>query len=200
MSRPEQRYWDSNCFLAWIRGEAGRAGVCDEILRAAHKGECVIVTSTITLAEVVRPRRKGALELTEADDARIVAFFRSPFLKFVEFTSIMGQQARQLQWRHNLHVRDAIHVVSALFAKVAVIESYDSDLLRLDRASIPDCPEIRLPRGDAQASLLLGSEPVAHAAVSTTDAKRSDEKADATTVEPPQPPQQSLRSSTEPEA
>ena len=153
MSSPERRYWDSNCFVAWIKGEKGRVGPCEEIIQSAYRGDLLIVTSAITVAEVVRPKQKGTQEMTEAEDARIVTFFRSSFLRFVDFNQTMGQATRQLQWRYNLSVRDAIHVASAIAVGAPVIESYDSDLLGLDRSKIPGCPEIRQPKPRPQATI-----------------------------------------------
>lgn len=85
MSAPERRYWDSNCFIAWLKGEEGRADACNDVLATAYKGGIVIVTSAITLAEVVRPTQKGPRVVTEELDAKIHTFFtKSPFLHFVD--------------------------------------------------------------------------------------------------------------------
>lgn len=145
MSAPERRYWDSNVFLAWILNEKGRAEVCEAIVRMARKDECIIVTSAITLAEVVRPRQKGPLEITEEEDKRIVAFFSNPFIRFVDLSPSLAARSRVLQWRYNLHVRDAIHVVSAIAGKADVIETYDNDFKKVDRTAVPGCPTIREP-------------------------------------------------------
>src|SRR6266571_8442789 len=110
MKSPERRYWDSNGFLAWIKGEQGRVDVCEAIVRMARKEECLIITSALTLAEVVRPRQKGSIEITEAEDKRIVDFFANPFLRFVDLSPSLAAKSRVLQWRYNLGVRDAIHV------------------------------------------------------------------------------------------
>ena len=147
MSVEERRYWDSNVFLAWIKGEEGRVEVCEEIAQMAHREECTIVTSAITLAEVVRPRHKGKPEMTEEEDRQILAFFSNPFIRFVDLTPPLAAQSRQLQWRYGLGVRDAIHVVSAIAAKATVIESYDPDLRKVDPKAVPGCPDIREPTG-----------------------------------------------------
>ena len=161
MSAPDYRYWDSSCFLALIKGEPGRVDVCESIVQAAYRGDHVIVTSAITLAEVVRPGRKGPVQMTEGENAKIVGFFRSTFLRFVDFNPTMGQLTRELQWRHGLHVRDAIHAATAISAKVPVLETYDPDFLKLDRSSIPGCPEIRQPMAQIQKTIFEVTESTA---------------------------------------
>ena len=54
---PAKRYWDSSVFLAWIKGEQGRADTVDKIIVDAQNGLCTIYTSMVTLAEVTKPRR-----------------------------------------------------------------------------------------------------------------------------------------------
>jgi predicted nucleic acid-binding protein len=146
VTEPKRRYWDSCTFLAWIRGESGRVEVCEAIVKLAHQGECLIFTSAITLAEVVRPRQKGKIEMTEAEDKQIVAFFANPFIRFIDLSPALAGQSRVLQWRHGLLVRDAIHVVSAIAAKADVLETYDSDLLKVDMSQVAGCPIIRQPQ------------------------------------------------------
>ena len=145
-ANPKRRYWDSNVFLASIKNEPGRVEVCEAIVAMAHKEECVIVTSAITLAEVVRPRQKGTVEMTEAEDKQIVDFFANPFIRFVDLSPGLAAQSRQIQWRFGLQVRDAIHVVSAIAGGADVIETYDPDLRRVDPKQVPGYPEIREPK------------------------------------------------------
>jgi predicted nucleic acid-binding protein len=149
MSRVERRYWDSTVFLALIKKEPGRVQECEAILRSAAKGDCEIWPSAITLAEVVRPRHKGTVALTEAEESQIGAFFANPLIHFVDFNPAMGALSRSLQWRFGLHVRDAIHVACAIGAKVDVIESYDPDFLRLDPKQVTGCPPLQEPKAKA---------------------------------------------------
>lgn len=57
----ERRYWDSNCFLAWLQDEDGHADRCQDVLDLAERGGIEIVTSVFTLTEVLRLRPKDAL-------------------------------------------------------------------------------------------------------------------------------------------
>lgn len=146
MSHPERRYWDSTVFLALIKKEPGRVEECETILRMAERGECQLWTSAVTLAEVVRPRHKGSIALTEAEEEKIASFFANPIIHFVDFNPAMGALSRKLQWRFGLLVRDAIHVACALGARADVIESYDPDFRRVDPKQVSGRPEIREPK------------------------------------------------------
>jgi predicted nucleic acid-binding protein len=52
------RYWDSNCFLAWLQEEGDRVRGCGMVIDAAERGKVRIVTSALTLAEVLWLRGK----------------------------------------------------------------------------------------------------------------------------------------------
>jgi predicted nucleic acid-binding protein len=55
-----RRYWDSCNFISLIaEDEADRAEICQHILEDAEAGRLVIITSTLTIAEVIRMRWKA---------------------------------------------------------------------------------------------------------------------------------------------
>jgi predicted nucleic acid-binding protein len=140
----ERRYWDANVFLAYIKGERGRVEICEAIIQMARKDQCEIVTSTISLAEVVRTGHKGSVQITEANEKQIAGFFRNPWIVLVDFSPAQGELSRLLQWRAGLKVRDAIHAATAMSAKVDVFETYDPDFQKV-RKSFPQFPPIREP-------------------------------------------------------
>ena len=45
----EKRYWDSDCFLAWLNAETDKADKCKGVLQAAEKGKIEIVISAFTI-------------------------------------------------------------------------------------------------------------------------------------------------------
>ncbi|MGH7057385.1 MAG: hypothetical protein ACREFZ_05795 [Acetobacteraceae bacterium] len=49
----ERIYWDSDAFLGWLQAEASKAELCRGTLERARAGEVAIVSSTLTLAEVL---------------------------------------------------------------------------------------------------------------------------------------------------
>ena len=52
-------YWDTSCFISLLnKREADRAAVCRDVLSHAQLGAIEIWTSTLTIAEVIRPKIK----------------------------------------------------------------------------------------------------------------------------------------------
>jgi len=49
----ELYYWDSNAFPGYLNGEADKIPECEPVLKEAQKGHIQIVTSALTLAEVL---------------------------------------------------------------------------------------------------------------------------------------------------
>lgn len=121
------RYWDSCNFLSLIaEDEASRADVCQHILDDAinPQGGTVIITSALTLAEVIK--RKGHPQLTEEDEATIVNFFRHPDILIHDVTRFVAENARKLSRAHGLKPNDAIHLATALMANADVFETWNT--------------------------------------------------------------------------
>lgn len=127
----ERRYWDSACFLAVLGNEPGRVQVCEPILRAAAKRtvDVEIVTSAFTITEVLYP--KGGSPLPPALRATVARFFRHPGIILVNVDRDIAESAQEFFWDHKVRPKDAIHVASAVAAKVPVLETYDDKLLKL---------------------------------------------------------------------
>ena len=125
-------YWDSSAFLAWLLPEPDREDHCKEVLDAAESGELEIVTSAVTLTEVIKIG-KSAPRLKEADEEKIRLFFENPYILIFSTTRIVAELARQLIWKHpKLKPKDSIHLASAILAKIGEVHSYDRDHLSLD--------------------------------------------------------------------
>lgn len=77
----QRRYWDSSVFLAWLLPEPPRKKQCAEVLRAAERGEVQIVTSAITLTEVIK--LKGRPPLKAAQEDKIRRFFLNEYIAVV---------------------------------------------------------------------------------------------------------------------
>ena len=50
-------YWDADAFLGWLQEEPGKVELCKGTIQRAEAGEVLIVTSALTIAEVLW--RKG---------------------------------------------------------------------------------------------------------------------------------------------
>ena len=87
-----RRYWDACNFLAVINGEVGRAETCREIMREAATGNLEIVTSALTIAEVVRPKACGGIQ--KERDALVDSFLDQRYIIVIDVGRVTMQRAR----------------------------------------------------------------------------------------------------------
>ncbi len=145
-------YWDSDTFLGWLQNEAGKAEVCEGTIKRAEAGEVLIVTSALTITEVLWLR--GAPKVSR-DKAEILRrFFRRSFIRVRNVTRSVAESAQELVWDHNIRPKDALHVATALDAKASILETFDDGLIGKS-GSVGDPPLIvRKPVAPAQGKLL----------------------------------------------
>ncbi len=151
----ERRYWDSDCFLGWLQNETGKADKCAAVLALAEKGEVEIVTSTLTLAEVLMLRGREALPRNRG--STVAALFNRKNIETVDVTRRIAEAGRELVWEHGIHPKDAIHVATALAAGATVLNTFDRGLIaRSGKTGEPPLPieepevaepELSLPSG-----------------------------------------------------
>lgn len=98
MSLP-RRYWDSSAFLAWLLPETDREEDCRSVLRAAEDGELQLVTSALTLTEVIK--LKGSPELKRDYEARIANFFQNDYIILRNVDRFIALAAQRLVWDQN---------------------------------------------------------------------------------------------------
>jgi predicted nucleic acid-binding protein len=125
------RYWDSVTFLAWLLPEEHRKPDCRGVIRAAEKGDALIVTSALTLSEVIH--LKGHPPIAAEQEKKIQEFFDHSWITVRNLDRFIGQLARQLIWRHGVKPKDANHLATAMRWKVPLFETFDGELLALDR-------------------------------------------------------------------
>ena len=123
--------------MRWLLGilkeEPNKVEPCTQLLNEAKNGDFRIVTSAITLAEVVHLRDFN--RLTPEKEAKIKAFFEHDFIIIRNVDRRTAEKARELMWRYHdqkLRHQDAIHAATASLANVDVLNTYDPDLLNLD--------------------------------------------------------------------
>lgn len=130
MSLPK-RYWDSSCFLAWLLPEPSRGPACRGVIHAAERGELVIVTSAIALAEVVK--LKGQTRLRAEQEKKIKAFFENDYIIIRNADRFVCEAARDLMWQYpHLNPKDAVHLATAIRFHVESLDTFDSDLISLN--------------------------------------------------------------------
>ena len=105
---PDRIYWDSNAFLAWLQNETDREAACRDTLDAAQRGEFLIMTSALTLAEVLW--LKGAPKLTEDKADLLNRFFRRSSLRVVNLDRRIAQRAQRLVWESGIRPKDCYYL------------------------------------------------------------------------------------------
>lgn len=124
-------YWDSCAFLAYLQDENG-ADLCELVLDAADHGQLLIVTSALTIAEVLNLRGKVKIGADRRDD--VVKLFSQDYIHVRNITRRTGELARDLFWDHDIPAKDALHVAAALEARLPVMNTFDDTLLKRGKA------------------------------------------------------------------
>lgn len=146
----QDRYWDTGPFLALLKNEAHRMADVAPIIEAAEAGAVRLVTSGVTLVEVVKLDQKLApVEVPPEDAEKIRRYFLRSYISIRTFDRPTATIARQLIWDHGLQTRDAMHLATAIRWKLPLLETFDvGDLVSLSGKVGNPAIEIRLPRYD----------------------------------------------------
>lgn len=148
----ERRYWDSNLFLCWLNKEQGHHDKCKGVLDLAEKGKIEIVTSALTIAEVIY--LKGHPKITKEKSDNIINFFKQDYIILINVDRQIAELARELIWENSsLKPYDATHAASAIYAKVKRIDTFDDDLIKLDNKI--GTPPIRIGQPDVPYNEIL---------------------------------------------
>jgi len=149
MAIRSRRYWDSSVFIAWLAEETvdGRVDKCRPVIKAAEAGQVIIVTSSLTLVEVIRLKGKPAFDPAKED--MIQRFFMQEYIVVRQLDRHLGEVARSLIWKHGFWPKDSVHVATALEARADQLDTFDDELCRKSRMigepplviAAPDLPE-----------------------------------------------------------
>lgn len=124
-----RRYWDSAVFLGWFKNEPDKWSKCKGVIKKAEDGEIIMVTSALTLTEVIK--LKNHAPLPEKDETLIRRFFEQDFIAVRVVDRIIAEEARRLVWRCGVQPKDAIHLATALKLKMNIFDSFDGELIKL---------------------------------------------------------------------
>lgn len=128
------RYWDSNLFLGWHNEESDKVKSCGAIIHEAQGGKIAIVTSALTIAEVVWIRGEPRLPKQTAE--RIRAFFAHKYIAVRDLDRRIAEFAQRVVWDYGITPKDAIHIATALDvltelkAEFDQYDTYDEDLIK----------------------------------------------------------------------
>ena len=134
-SRPDLLYWDSCVFLSYINGDVDRLPIIDALLIEAQAGKVHIVTSVLTIAEVVfaaQEQENNQLAPEVVDQIESILNDRR-VVTLVDVTPAVARRARELQRNGKFSGRsikpmDALHLATAATLSPAPlkIHTYDS--------------------------------------------------------------------------
>jgi predicted nucleic acid-binding protein len=127
---PKQIFWDSCVFVTllskhkeqkWLDNQE----VCKNCLQEAIDGKVEIFISTLTIVEVNRTKESSFPIPKEVQD-KITKLIDQPFIKVVPADLARAKEARLFIWDYSwLKPVDAMHLASALYAKVTELFTYD---------------------------------------------------------------------------
>lgn len=110
---------DASALIGVIKGEP--EFVClKSLLAAVDRGEVTLVESTAILAEVV-PTHPGDDALTVLARATVRALLEAPATELVDVNTPVARKAGELRVKHGLKTWDAVHLATAILARVDVL-------------------------------------------------------------------------------
>src|SRR4051794_35376668 len=106
------RYWDADAFIGWLAGEEGKVDECQAALRAGEAGKTLLVTSALTLTEVLWLKRKPRLPAEAAEKVQL--FFAHEYIVIHDLDRRIAEKAQGLVWNNGIKPKDAVHVATAI--------------------------------------------------------------------------------------
>ena len=148
-----KRYWDACTCLGLLRDEPDKVGACQEIIDQAEAGEIQIVTSALTIAEVLW--LKGHDRVPVEDREMVRNFFRNEYIVIHEVDRRVAEIAQDVVWDFNIKHKDAIHVATAVDMGADVLDTFDGPLLNLD--GLVGNPALKISRPAPRGTLFTGA-------------------------------------------
>ncbi len=136
-SNPNRVYWDSCVYLDFLRGGHPNQAHMRAVLRDWEAGNVTLVTSTLTITEVLFVRNlQPAAWLNASQRADLIDLFKPSGernLTLGELTRPIVEAARDLCWDQLIRPKDAVHVASAIAAECEVLHTHDANLQKRSR-------------------------------------------------------------------
>lgn len=111
--------------------ETGKVESCYGVIEAAEKGELQIITSALTIAEVLY--LKGHRKIAADSAEKVCRFFENDYIIIVTLDRYIAETARNFIWIYNVRPKDSIHVATAIKAKVPILDTFDEGLIKLSK-------------------------------------------------------------------
>lgn len=148
-------YFDACVFLAWLKDEEGRADVIATLFEDADKGNLKVLTSALTIAEVLNIQGfKSPIPKEQRD--KVKSLFANNWIVPKGVNRRLAEISQELVWEYGVSPKDGIHVATAMVYNINTLYSYDSGLtkhglLQTSHGSVT----ISEPKSPAQGDLKL---------------------------------------------
>lgn len=129
-SNPRKIYWDSCAIIDFLQHTPGRYEDLKHFVEAAVKKECIIVTSTIAIAETQKCDKDGSplRGKSQAEvNAAITEFFSYPFLSVRQVDRETAALARDFSIAHNVPFPDSVHAATAVRTICDELHTFDGE-------------------------------------------------------------------------
>lgn len=120
-------YWDSVAFLGLLNDEPDKVSACEDVWKAGERGLITIVTSTLTVAEVIYA--KGVPKLDPVKRPMVNNFFRAGHIVQKPLTRVIAELARDVVWDSSVRHKDAVHIATSAYYKIKEFHTFDGPLL-----------------------------------------------------------------------
>jgi hypothetical protein len=129
-------YWDSATFLALLNKDDSPKDceLCEDVWSECERGLTLLVTSTLTIAEVIF--MKGTPKLDPAKRPLVNNYFRAEHIILKPLTRTIAELARDVVWDININPKDAIHIATAVTYKIGIIHTFDKGLLNRNTLNV----------------------------------------------------------------
>ena len=135
-------YLDANCFIYSVERVDPYRAILDTLWQTVSLGQVRVVTSELTLLEVlIKPLKVG--DITTANTFRTV-LRRTPDVQMIPITQAVLEEAANLRATLNLRTPDAIHAATALLNRSVLFVTNDSAFRRSADLSVTVLSEIAL--------------------------------------------------------
>lgn len=123
-------YFDSCVFLAYLKGEKNREDVIETLFDEAAQGNLKILTSSLSIVEVLNIQGlKSPIPKEDRDTIRVL--FANEWIVPKGVNRRLAEISQELVWEYGVKPKDGIHVATAMVYKVPTLYSYDKGLTKL---------------------------------------------------------------------